>query len=125
MENKNELTFTGKITHIEDVEKGTSKKTGKEWASLKFQVTEDKDEYPQVGNFSYFKNGENVKYADDFAKMYAVGTEVVVTFNLATSEWKGKFFADVRAWKVEKVTAEETQSQEIPVEEDSLDQIPF
>jgi len=114
MANKNELTFTGKITHIEDVKKGESAKGA--WASLKFQVTENKDEYPQVGNFSYFKNGENVKYADDFAKMYPVGTEVVVTFNLATSEWQGKFFADVRAWKVEKVTAEETQSQEIPVE---------
>ena len=125
MTNKNELTFTGKITHIEDVEKGTSKKTGKKWASLKFQVTEDKDDYPQVGNFSYFKNGENVKYADDFAKMYPLGTEVVVTFNLATSEWQGKFYADVRAWKVEKVTAEETQSQEVEEEDINPESIPF
>jgi len=125
MANKNELTFTGKITHIEDVEKGTSKKTGKKWASLKFQVTEDKDDYPQVGNFSYFKNGENVKYADDFAKMYPLGTEVVVTFNLATSEWQGKFYADVRAWKVEKVTAEETQSQEVEEEDINPESIPF
>ena len=119
----NELKFTGKITHIEEVKTGESAKGP--WATLKFQVTEDKEEYPQVGNFSYFKNGENIKYANDFAKMNPVGTEVVVTFNLKTSEWQGKYYGDVSAWKVEKVNAEDTQEVELPEEDINPEDIPF
>lgn len=119
----NELKFTGKITHIEEVKTGESAKGP--WATLKFQVTENKDEYPQVGNFSYFKNGENIKYANDFATMYPVGTEVTVTFNLKTSEWQGKYYADVSAWKVEKVGTDSSSEAKEAIEEANPDDIPF
>ena len=113
-----ELVFEGKITEVRTPRTGTTDKG--EWANVEFEVTEvnlEKPQYAQAGLFDFFKNGENVKFAKDFANMYPIGTLVKVYFNLKKNEYtnaKGepaKFFK-TSAWKVEKVSNDIQQPQE-------------
>ncbi|QQV90432.1 hypothetical protein Harreka1_25 [Olleya phage Harreka_1] len=103
-----ELIFEGKITEVRTPRTGTTAKG--EWANTEFEVTEahpQNPEYPQVGLFEFFKNGEHVKFAKDFANMYPLGTDVKVHFNLKKNEYTkangeiAKFYK-TSAWKVGK-----------------------
>lgn len=106
-----ELVFTGKITEVRTPRTGTTDKG--EWANTEFEVTELEPQnptYPQVGLFDFFKNGDNVKFAKDFATMNPIGTVVNVHFNLKKNEYTkqdgslAKFYK-TSAWKVEKIEA--------------------
>ena len=122
-----ELVFKGKITEVRAVRTGTGAKG--EWANVEFEVTESNpqnENYPQVGLFDFFKNGEYVKFAKDFATYYPLGTEVNVQFNLKKNEYtkadgtNAKFYK-TSCWKIEK--AEETQA---PVNtDDAGEDLPF
>jgi hypothetical protein len=104
-----ELVFRGKITEIKDVKIGKSDKG--EWASVDFEVTEldaKNPLYAQVALFSFFKNGEYLKFAKDFNTMNKVGDVVDVHFNLKCNKYKGKDglekkFYKLECWKLEKV----------------------
>lgn len=109
------LIFEGKITEIREPRTGEGQKG--EWASIEFEVTElnpANTDYPQVGLFDMFKNGEYAKYAKDFKEYYPLGTSVSVEFNLKKNEYTKadgtpvKFYR-TSAWKVEKLDGE-TQS---------------
>lgn len=101
-------TFNGKITEISDIRTGTN--NGKEWASLEFEVTElnpNNPQYPQIGLFGYFKNGEYVKYAKEFKDNFKTGDEVTVDFNLKRIDYQkdgeDKKFYKTEAWRVTKL----------------------
>lgn len=103
-----EFQFTGKITEIRPVRTGSTEKG--EWANAEFEVTENGDTYPQVALFDFFKNGEHVKYAKEFAEHYKVGDEVTVSFNHKKNTYTNKEnkvvnFYKTSAWKVEKIGA--------------------
>lgn len=127
-------TFTGKITEISKIRNGEV--NGKEWASLEFEVTEVTDKYPQVGLFGYFKNGEYLKYAQDFNKNFKVGDEVTVDYNLKRIDYKkdgeDRKFYKTEAWRVTKLDsntsgldqAKQTIDNVMPPEEDD-DNLPF
>jgi hypothetical protein len=57
--------------------------------------TED-DKYPQQVPF-WFVQAQTAKLEGIFA-----GDDVTVTFDLNGREWSGKFFAELRGWKIEK-----------------------
>lgn len=128
-----ELIFNGTITEVRKPRLGTTEKG--EWASVEFEVTEknpQNPQYPQVGLFDMFKNGDHVKFAKDFENFNPLGTEVNVHFNLKKNEYtnaKGEpaKFYKTSAWKVEKVGNENTQpQQEAPkLEEDFEEPLPF
>ena len=119
-----QLIFEGKITEIETPRTGTTDKG--EWASVSFEVTELKPQnpqYPQIGLFDMFKNGEYLKYAKDFKTYYPIGTAVKVEFNLKKNEYTkpdgtpAKFYK-TSAWKIEKVESQSyPNSQDLPQEE--------
>lgn len=126
------MIFLGKITEIGKINSGTSAK-GVEWASLDIEVTESNPHnalYPQIGLFSFFKNGEYVKFAKDFNDFYKIGDEVSVDFNLKCIKYeKGgeqRKFYKTECWKLEK--ASETVNG-VPVidqpNSDDVDPLPF
>jgi len=86
-----DLKFKGIITHILPTQSGTSK-AGKEWSKTEF-VVKDNAEYPQIAKFEIFNKPEIVKFLK-------VGSEVEVSFNLNTNEYKDKFYTSLSAWKV-------------------------
>ena len=130
------LQFEGKITEIETPRTGATEKG--EWASVSFEVTElnpQNADYPQVGFFDMFKNGEYLKYAKDFKTYYPLGTSVKVEFNLKKNEYTKKDgtpakFYKTSAWKIEKLDAKEQTEpfEKISDEEmnyDDNDSLPF
>lgn len=115
----NKLQFQGRITEVSEPRIGTTEKG--EWASVEFEVTESQPEnadYPQIGKFDLFKNGEYTKYAKEFKANYPIGTEVVIEFNLKRNEYTkadgtpARFYK-TSAWKVIKV---DSSNPPIPVE---------
>ena len=108
-----QLEFKGKITEIRTPRTGTGAKG--EWANVEFEVTESNPQnpdYPQVALFDFFKNGEYVKFAKDFATHYPLGSEITVEFNMKKNEYTkadgtaAKFYK-TSAWKIEKVQGSE------------------
>lgn len=127
----NTFNFIGKITGIDEA------RSGEGWTAVTFRVQEEKDQYPQVAHFSFFKKGEYEKYAQEFNTTYSIGDRVEVLFNMTTREWEGKYFPENGAWSVKKLDVEEQAKQTItkevkeekgldyPEENISPDDIPF
>jgi len=107
-----ELQFTGRITEIKEPRTGES--ASGEWANVEFEVTESNpqnESYPQIGLFEFFKNGEYIDMARDFASKNNIGDEVTVHFNLKKSTYQKRdgsgeaSFYKTSAWKVEKLNS--------------------
>ena len=116
------LEFVGRITEIRDIRSGEGQKG--EWANAEFEVTESNpqnDQYPQIGLFDFFKNGEYVKYAKDFNNYYKIGDEVRVSFNLKKNEYtksngEPATFYKTSCWKLEKIDSSSAAPPIPPVE---------
>jgi len=105
----NKLKFKGQLTAIKNERTGSSAKG--EWASLDFELTEinpSNVNHPQIGLFSFFKNGEYLDYAKNFKSNNKIGDILEVEFNLKRNTWtktdgtEGSFYS-CSAWKVDKV----------------------
>jgi len=92
------MEFTGKLINIAEPKSGISK-TGKEWKSLEI-VAEDHEEYTHKGVFKIF----GADKVDNFLGYHKIGDEVKVSFDLNASEWNGKWYNSLDAWKVELIS---------------------
>ncbi len=122
------MKVTGKITTIKTKEQGTSK-NGKAWSKVQFLLETD-ESYNNLYCFELFQmddqEEEKKKVVDNFLKFNKVNTIVDVDFNVKTTEWKGKHFVSLSAWKVFK--AEAGTSVEIGTsvfDENASDGLPF
>ena len=87
------MEITGKIIAVLDKRSGTSQRTGNTWASQEY-VLETHDQYPRRCLFNVF--GE-----DKIANMnIQIGEELTVSFDIDAREYNGRWFNDIRAWKV-------------------------
>lgn len=91
------MEITGKIIFALPERGGVSKSTGTEWKSQEF-VIETHDQYPRKCVFTVFGsdrlNAMNIQ----------VGEELTVSFDIDAHEWQGRWFNDIRAWKVDRVS---------------------
>ncbi|MCF0192583.1 MAG: DUF3127 domain-containing protein [Prevotella sp.] len=95
------MEITGKIIAVLDKRSGTSQRTGNTWASQEY-VLETHDQYPRRCLFNVF--GE-----DKIANMnIQIGEELTVSFDIDAREYNGRWFNDIRAWKVERVVPGQT-----------------
>jgi hypothetical protein len=109
---------TGTITHILDVQSGTSQ-AGKDWKKTTL-VIDTGAEYNNIMSFTVF--GE--EKVDKLLQYNKVGDKVDVKFNVSSREYEGKYFPDVSAWSVFK--AEEKAELMTPEEaNESDDDLPF
>lgn len=88
------MDITGKIIAVLEERSGTSK-TGNNWKCGQY-VLETLDKYPQRMSFEVF--GE-----DKISSMnIQVGETLTVWFDVDAREYNGKWFNQIRAWKVER-----------------------
>ncbi|MEI6594571.1 MAG: DUF3127 domain-containing protein [Bacteroidota bacterium] len=87
------LEITGKIIQIMDETSGTSK-TGNAWTKQEF-VIETFDKFPKKVMISTM--GDKVAEL----KKFKAGDQIKASLNLESREWQGRWFTDVRAWKIE------------------------
>ena len=97
------MEISGRIIQVLPLQSGTSK-TGNAWKKQEY-VLETKDNYPRKVKFDFF--GERV---DQFP--LTVGDDVIVSFDLESREFNGRWYTDVRGWKAEKISTGPTMVQE-------------
>ena len=91
------MEITGKIIAVLP-ERGGVSKTGNEWKTQEY-VIETHEQYPKKVCFNVFG-------ADKIAQFnIQAGDELTVSFDINAREYNGRWFNDVRAWKVERGTA--------------------
>ena len=93
------LELEGRITRKLPVQQGTSARGA--WAKQDFIF-----EY-QEGNFPT-SLCMNVWGADKVSELekFQVGDKVKISFNLSSREYNGRWYTDVRAWRIEAVAAQ-------------------
>lgn len=93
------MEIKGRIIAVLDKKQGTSQKDGKAWASQEF-VIETMEQYPKRCVFNVF--------GEDKLKQFNIqqGSEYLVKFDINAREYNGRWYNDVRAWKVEPAQAE-------------------
>jgi hypothetical protein len=106
------MEIRGRIILVQPLASGVSK-SGSNWKKQEY-VLETNDQYPRKVCFSLF--GDRV---DQFPLQ--VGEDVVVSYDLESREYNGRWYTDVRAWKVEKADA----VPQAPVYGDPSQQAPY
>jgi len=90
------MELTGKIIAALPERSGTSKATGSSWKVQEF-VLETQEKFPHKMMFSIF--------GEDKISQAAIkpGDNVTVSFDINAREFNGRWYNDVRAWKVDHV----------------------
>ena len=89
-----DMEITGKIIAVLP-ERGGVSKTGNEWKSQEY-VLETHEQYPRKICFNVFG-------ADKIAQFnIQAGEEMTVSFDINAREYQGRWYNDIRAWKVER-----------------------
>ena len=123
------MEITGKIIAALEARGGTSSRTGGTWKSQEF-VIETHDNYPRKCVFTVFGEERLQQFN------IQVGEEMTVSFDIDAHEWNGRWFNDIRAWKVDRnatapVAGEAVTPADAPAptvdapEEGSADDLPF
>lgn len=124
------MELTGKIIAVLPAREGVSK-AGNPWKTQEY-VLETHEQYPRKMCFNLFG-------ADKIEQFnIQIGEELTVSFDIDCREWQGRWFNDIRAWKIERANTEQPISNEgavpfpaaspSPVDftsEDSADDLPF
>lgn len=91
------MEITGKIIAVLP-ERGGISKTGNEWKMQEY-VLETHEQYPRKICFNVFG-------ADKIAQFkIQAGEEMTVSFDINAREYNGRWYNDIRAWRVERGTA--------------------
>lgn len=89
------MEISGKIIVALPEQSGTSR-TGNPWKKREY-VLETQETYPRKVAFTLF--GDRV---DQYP--VAIGETVTVSFDIESREYNGRWYTDIRAWKVDKGT---------------------
>ncbi|MGN0036197.1 MAG: DUF3127 domain-containing protein [Bacteroidaceae bacterium] len=92
------MEFSGKIIAVLPERGGISSKSGNEWKTQEY-VIENHDQYPRKMCFNVFG-------ADKIAQFnIQLGEELTVQFDIDAREWNGRWFNDLRAWRIDRQPA--------------------
>lgn len=87
------LEIEGRISHKLPVQSGQSSRGA--WKKQDFVLDYQDGNYPAQAMFTAFGNN-NVAELDK----YSIGDEVRVSFNIKAREYNGRWYNDVRIWKI-------------------------
>ncbi len=87
--------MSGKIIAVLEARGGVSNKTGNSWKMQEYVLEEMNVQYPHRMSFSVF--GEDKINAMNIQE----GQELTVSFDINAREYQGRWYNDLRAWKVE------------------------
>lgn len=88
------MEITGKIIAVLP-ERGGISKTGNEWKMQEY-VIETHEQYPRKVCFNVFGSDKIAQFN------IQAGEELTVSFDINAREYNGRWFNDIRAWRVER-----------------------
>lgn len=112
-----EFKVTGKITKINEVKTGETKK-GDPYKAVDF-LLETSDEYNNLYKFDLFQMGDK-DAVDKFIQFNKVGQDVDVKFNVRTQEYEGKHYVSLSAWSVFTLDEAKAPVEAVVTESDDL-----
>lgn len=92
-----EMNISGKVVQILPLQQGTSK-AGNPWQKQEF-VLEQGGQYPRKVCISLF--GDNV------AKIPQVGQDVMVSVDIDSREFNGRWYTEIKAWNITQTGAQQ------------------
>lgn len=114
------MEIKGKIIEVLPLQSGVSQ-AGKQWKKQEF-VVETPDQFPRKVCMTLF--GDRV---DQYP--VAIGDDVVVSIDIESREYNGRWYTNVNAWKIEKATAQVEAPAPAPVPtfepQSETDDLPF
>ena len=99
------MQIIGKLVQKLEVETGTSK-SGKNWEKQSILIEQSGTEYNKAVAVSFF--GDKIKQIRDIE----VGSEVSVSINLSSREFKGKYYHNIDGWFIAKMGEETVANNE-------------
>jgi Protein of unknown function (DUF3127). len=90
------LEITGRLIQKLPMQSGTSARTGSTWQKQEF-VIETNDQFPRKICANLW--GDRADQLNE----YNIGDQMKVSFDLESREFNGKWYTDVKAWKIEHV----------------------
>lgn len=92
------MEISGRITQVLEARGGTSARTGNAW-KVQSYVLETNEQYPKHLCFEVF--------GEDRINQFNIqmGQELTVSFDVDAHEYQGRWYNQIRAWKVEPVVA--------------------
>lgn len=102
------MEFTGRIIAVLEARSGTARSTGNPWMMQDYVIEETIGQYPKRMCFNVF--------GEDKIKNFniQVGQELTVSFDVNAREYQGRWYNDIRAWKVEPAAQAAAPVQPIP-----------
>ena len=97
------MEITGKLIQKLPVQSGVSS-SGNNWSKAEF-VIETVEQYPKKVCANLW--GDRAKALDQ----YQLGSLITVSFDLKSREYNGRWYTDVKAWKVEAATPAESRAR--------------
>ena len=87
------MEITGKIIYVGEARGGVSARTGNSWKTQDF-VIETMEQYPRKCMFNVF--------GEDRLKEFHIqaGEVLTVSFDIDAREYNGRWYNDIRAWRV-------------------------
>lgn len=101
------MEITGKIIAVLPEQGGTSK-NGNEWKKQEY-VLETYDQYPKKVCFQIF-GADRIAQAD-----IKLGEDVNVFFDIDSREYQGRWYTNISAWKVDRVTMQTSPEAAAPI----------
>ena len=100
------MELTGKVIAVLEPRGGVSK-TGNQWKVQEY-VIETHETYPKKMVFDVF--------GEDKINQFNIqaGEELTVSFDIDAREWNGRWFNSIRAWKVDRVSAQQPAPADAP-----------
>lgn len=122
------LTLKGKLTKILSVESGVAR-SGNSWKKQDFVIETD-DQYPKTVCFTLFNDKVSM------LSTISVGDVIEISFDVESREYNNKYYHNLNAWKITRVTNGGNGSdtapppytlQDVPPEpmDDQQDGLPF
>ena len=99
------MKITGKLVKKLDRETGTSN-AGKSWEKQSVLIEQSGTEYNKEVAVSFF--GDKIKQLRDIE----VGSDVSVSINLSSREFKGRYYHNIDGWFIAKLGEETVASNE-------------
>lgn len=100
------LEINGKLIQKLELQSGMSK-SGSNWQKQEFIIETD-EQYPKKICANLW--GDKI----DMLSSINIGDDVVLSFNLESREYNGKWYTDVKAWKLEKQSVNQAPTQSSP-----------
>lgn len=94
--NNSKMELQGKVIVVCEPRSGVSKSTGNAWMTQDY-VIETHEQFPKRMMFNVF--------GEDKIKQFNIqmGEEINVFFDINAREYQGKYYNDIRAWRIDRV----------------------